>query len=157
MDRAMTLAFRNIDVTPDDPVSKWHSEGIQAALERGDLTHWRRIAAEVQQDPFGQVAQELSEVLTYSRPYGIADVMADVLAHARSAARDRERAEVAAEVRSLINNSGLTNQALAARIGTSPSRLSSYATGRVVPSAAMMVRMRRLLDRAVNEVSDGCH
>ena len=144
----MALAFRNIDVTPDDPVPEWHTEGIQAALERGDLTHWRRIAAEVRQDPWGQVAQELSEVLSYVRPYGVADLMDDVLADAQSAERDRERVEVAAEVRSLIRASRLTNQAFAARIGTSPSRLSTYATGRVVPSATMLVRMRRVAHRS---------
>jgi transcriptional regulator with XRE-family HTH domain len=39
--------------------------------------------------------------------------------------------------------SGLSRAEFAARIGTSPSRLSTYATGKVVPSAAMLVRMRR--------------
>jgi len=146
----MALAFRNIDVTPEDPVQTWHTEGIQTALERGDLSHWRRIAAEVRRDPWGQVSQELSEVLTYSRPYGVADLMDGVLADARSAERDRERAEVTTEVRSLIHASGLTNDAFAARIGTSPSRLSTYATGRVVPSAALLVRMRRAAMRSKN-------
>jgi len=144
----MALAFRNIDVTPEDPVQTWHTEGIQTALERGDLSHWRRIAAEVRLDPWGQVAQELSEVLSYVRPYGVADLMDGVLADARSAERDRERDEVATEVRSLIHASGLTNQAFAARIGTSPSRLSTYATGRVVPSASLLVRMRRVAIRS---------
>jgi DNA-binding transcriptional regulator YiaG len=141
----VALAFRNLNITPDDPVETWHPEGIHAALERGDLSHWRRIAHEVRQDPWGQVAQELAEVLTYSRPYGVAALMDSVLANARSAERDRDRAEVATEVRSLINASGLTNDAFAARIGTSPSRLSTYATGRVVPSAALLVRMRRVV------------
>lgn len=146
----MALAFRNLDVSPHDPVTRWHTEGIQAALERGDLTHWRRIAAEVRLDPWGQIAQELVEVLGYTRPYGVAVLMDNVLADARSNRSDQERAEVAADVRSLIGASGLTNYALAARIGTSSSRLSSYATGRVVPSASMLVRMRRAAIRYKN-------
>jgi hypothetical protein len=35
----------------------------------------------------------------------------------------------------------------ASRIGTSPSRLSTYVTGKVTPSAALLVRMRRAIDR----------
>jgi hypothetical protein len=33
---------------------------------------------------------------------------------------------------------------VAARIGTSASRLSTYVTGKVTPSAALLVRMRRV-------------
>jgi len=80
----MALAFRNIDVTPQDPVSEWGLEGIQAALERGDLSHWRRIAAEVRRDPWGMVAEDLADVLSYCHPYGVADVMLDILTSARA-------------------------------------------------------------------------
>jgi DNA-binding transcriptional regulator YiaG len=139
----MTLAFRNVITTPEDPVDEWHLEGIQAALERGDISHWRRIATEVRRDPWGQVAQELSDVLSFSRPYGVAPLMDDVLARARADAARSERDEVASEVRRLIAASSLSRREFAARIGTSASRLSTYANGKVTPSAALMVRMRR--------------
>ncbi|MGF1647054.1 MAG: helix-turn-helix domain-containing protein [Kineosporiaceae bacterium] len=42
-----------------------------------------------------------------------------------------------------MTRSGLTSTEFASRIGTSRSRLSTYASGRVVPSAALMVRIRR--------------
>ncbi|MHB1488677.1 MAG: helix-turn-helix domain-containing protein [Acidimicrobiales bacterium] len=141
----MALAFRNITATPEDPVDQWHLEGIQTALERGGLSHWRRIATEVRREPWGQVAQELSEVLSYSRPYGVADLMDGVLQRARAESGHSEREAVASEVRELVIVSGLTRQEFAARIGTSVSRLSTYASGKVVPSAALMVRMRRVL------------
>jgi hypothetical protein len=48
-----TLVFRNVDASPDDPVSQWPQEAIQTALERGELSHWRRLAAEIQADPCG--------------------------------------------------------------------------------------------------------
>ena len=144
----MALSFRNIDVSPNDPVTDWHFEGIQAALERGDLSHWRRIAAEVRRAPWGQVAQELTEVLRFSRPYGVADLMDDVILTARSDRERCERDQVASEVRNMVATSGLTRQEFAARIGTSASRLSTYANGKVVPSAALMVRMRHLVPRA---------
>jgi DNA-binding transcriptional regulator YiaG len=140
----MPLLFRNIEATPDDPVSGWHLEGIQAALERGDLSHWRRLAAEVRRHPWGDVSQELAEVLTFSRPYGLASVMDAVIVTSRDEAARREREVVAAEVRRLREASGLSGREFAARIGTSPSRLSTYASGKVVPSAALMVRMRQV-------------
>jgi len=51
---------------------------------------------------------------------------------------------VASEVRNLVGRSGLSKQDFAERIGTSRSRLSTYMSGKVVPSAALMVRMRRV-------------
>jgi transcriptional regulator with XRE-family HTH domain len=56
----------------------------------------------------------------------------------------REREVVAAEVRRLRAASGVSGREFAARIGTWPSRLSTYASGKVVPSAALMVRMRQV-------------
>jgi hypothetical protein len=44
----------------------------------------------------------------------------------------------------IIARSGLSRAAIASRIGTLGSRLSTYATGGVIPSAVLMVRMRRV-------------
>jgi hypothetical protein len=140
----MPLAFRNLDITPDAPVSSWPTEAVQAALERGDLEHWRRIVAEVNRDPWGRIARQLEEVLSHSRPYGIADAMDVAIARARRRAEDEERERVAAEVRDAIAKSGLSRAEFASRIGTSSSRLSTYATGKVTPSATLMIRMRRV-------------
>ena len=139
-----TLTFRNIEVHPDDPVSEWGLEGIQTALERGNIAHWRRLAHAVRENPWGPVSRDLETVLTYSHPYGVADLMDRVIVTARSAREVQERAEVAAQVRELIAASGLSKKEFAASIGTSRSRLSTYANGSVIPSAALMVRMHRV-------------
>jgi transcriptional regulator with XRE-family HTH domain len=68
--------------------------------------------------------------------------MEGVIALARDKAEEEERETVAAEVTGLIATSGLSRAEFASRIGTSSSRLSTYATGKVTPSAALMVRMR---------------
>jgi DNA-binding transcriptional regulator YiaG len=136
------LVFRNVEVSPEDPVEDWPLEAIQTALERGSLKHWRRLGASIRQAPWGPVARGVEAVLTYSRPYGVAKTMERVIEHARRDAEAAERATVAAEIRQLIEESGLTRQAFASRIGTSTSRLSTYATGKVAPSAALLVRMR---------------
>lgn len=150
----MPLAFRNLRVSPEDPVASWPTEAVQAALERGDLTDWRRLATEVRRDPWGATARRIEEVLGHTRPYGIAEVMDLVVAQARADAEGRERAAVAAQVRDAIDRSGLSRAAFASRIGTSASRLSTYATGRVTPSAAMLLRILRTAD-AVDRPSSG--
>jgi DNA-binding transcriptional regulator YiaG len=138
----VSLAFRNVDARPDDPVSAWPTEAVQAALERGGLDAWRRLAAEVQRRPWGPTARRVEEVLSHSRPFGTAELMESVLAHARERAEHAERAQVAEEIRGLVHASGLTQATFAAAIGTSASRMSTYARGGVVPSAALLVRMR---------------
>lgn len=62
------LAFRSVNASPDDPVSEWPQEAIQTALERGGLSHWRRLAKAVQTAPWGPVARQVEEILSYSRP-----------------------------------------------------------------------------------------
>jgi len=138
------LKFRNITASPDDPVETWPFEGILAAVERGTLPDWRRLAKAIQADPWGPVAQQVLEAVRLVRPYGTADLLEGVVARARKLAADSERSEVAAEVRRLVNDSGLSRNDFADRIGTSRSRLSTYMSGKVVPSAALMVRMRRV-------------
>jgi DNA-binding transcriptional regulator YiaG len=140
----VTLTFRNINATPADPVGLWGIEGIQTALERGSLTHWRRIAAAILGEPWGKVAREVEETLTFSRPYGVADLMERVVRLARTRSLEREHREVAEEINNLIAASGLARREFAALVGTSSSRLSTYESGKVVPSATMMVRMRRV-------------
>lgn len=140
----MPLAFRNLDISPDDPVEIWPLEAVITALERGGLTHRRRLAAAIRADPWGPVAQAVGEALEISRPSGVAPLMATVIADARESAHDDERAQVAREVRALVDSSGLTAAGFARRCGTSASRLSTYGSGRVVPSAALLVRMRRV-------------
>ena len=54
-----------------------------------------------------------------------------------------ERGAVAREVAKLVENSGLSRAEFATRVGTSTSRLSTYITGKVTPSAALLLRMRR--------------
>lgn len=151
----MALAFRNLSITPDASVSLWPTEAVQAALERGDLADWHRIVAEMQADPWGRTARQVEEVLSHSRPYGIAEAMEVALARARARAEADERAAVAAEIRQVVERSGLSRAEFASRIGTSASRLSTYAAGKVTPSATLMLRIRRVATQNPREAEDG--
>jgi DNA-binding transcriptional regulator YiaG len=138
------LAFRNVDVSPDDPVSTWPQEAVQTALERGGLTDWRRLAESVEAEPWGRVARRLEAVLAYSRPYGVGAAFERAISRARDAAEAKEREAVAAEIGRLVRGPGLSRSEFASRIGTSASRLSTYVSGKVTPSAALLLRMQRL-------------
>jgi DNA-binding transcriptional regulator YiaG len=140
----MSVAFRNLDVSPEDPVEVWPTEAVLTALERGGLGHWRRLTEAIREDPWGPVARRVEEALEVSRPYGVGVLMSDVLAAARTRAERAERAEVAAEIARLQTASGLTRADFASAIGTSASRLSTYLSGKVTPSAGLLVRMRRV-------------
>ena len=143
----MALAFRNLTITPDAPVSEWPTEAVQIALERGDLGDWQRVVAEIRTDPWGKTARQVEEVFSHSRPYGITDAMETALARARARAEATERAAVAADVRGAVQRSGLSRAEFASQIGTSASRLSTYASGKVTPSAALMLRIYRVASR----------
>ncbi|MDO5503648.1 MAG: helix-turn-helix transcriptional regulator [Actinomycetia bacterium] len=141
----MTLAFRNVDVDVDAPVDTWPYEALVTVIERGGVRDWVRLTRAIDDDPWGVVASQVEEYLSYAAPYGVGPLLARGITRARRKAEERERAEVAAEVRDLVAASGLTVAELSRRIGTSRSRLSTYRSGTVTPSAAMMNRLRRVV------------
>ena len=142
------LKFRNITASVDDPVETWPFEGILTAVERGTLPDWRRLAAAIRADPWGSVAQQVLEALELSRQYGTSELLTTVIERARQETADAEREQVAGEIRDLVARSGLSRQDFALRLGTSRSRLSTYMAGKVTPSAALLLRMRRVTARA---------
>lgn len=147
------LRFRNIEASPEDPVESWPFEGILAAVQRGTLPDWRRLANAINAEPWGSVANQVIEALSLFRPYGTAELLEGVIGRARAEAADAERQEVSAEIRMLVDHSNLSRQEFAARIGTSRSRLSTYISGQVVPSAALMVRIRRVASSGGRQAS----
>ena len=143
----MALAFRNLTITPDAAVTQWPTEAVQTAIERGDLADWHRIVVEMRADPWGRTARQVEEVLSHSRPYGVAEAMETALSRARDAAEATERSVVAAEIRKAVKRSGMSRAEFASRIGTSPSRLSTYESGKVTPSASLMFRICQVATR----------
>lgn len=47
------LRFRNVEAAAEDPVEMWPFEVILAAIERGTLPDWRRLAQAIVADPVG--------------------------------------------------------------------------------------------------------
>ena len=73
------LKFRNLTVTPDDPVEQWGVEGIVTAIDRGSLRHWKRIIATVTADPHGEVAKDLTQAVELAEDAGVAALMRRLL------------------------------------------------------------------------------
>lgn len=136
----MSVRFRNLEVTPDDPVERWGPEGILAALDRGGLSEWRRITRSVREDPYGAVAADLEEALDVAEDRGVARVMRLWLERARWSEAQR----VGWLIREYLWQSGLTQAEFARAVGTSPSRMSTYINGTVTPSAVLLGRMQRV-------------
>ncbi len=143
----MSLVLRNVDVDPVSPLDTWPYEALVTLVERGSVTDWARLAAAVHDDPWGPVARQVEDYLSYERPYGVAPLLQRTVQRARREAVQRERAAVGAEVDELARRSGLSTADLARRLGTSRSRLSTYRSARVTPAATFLVRLRTLVTR----------
>lgn len=147
----MSVSFRNVDVEPDAAVETWPYEAIVTVIERGSITDWIVLTRAIDAAPWGSVVRQVEDYLSYESPYGVGPLLARAIVRARRQAEERERAAVADEVRRLVADSGMTTEEFARSVGTSRSRLSTYRTGRVVPSATMMHRMRGTSRRATQD------
>lgn len=138
------LRFRNLDIDPSAPVAQWGVEGLLAAIDRGSLPDWRRIVAAINADPWGPLASDVSAAIGLAEDRGVSATLGRSIARARQRAEVHAREEVSHRLAALVAESGFTAAEFAARLGTSPSRLSTYLSGKVVPSAALLVRAERV-------------
>jgi hypothetical protein len=139
----MAVRFRNVDASPEDDVRTWPYEALVEVIDRGLVADWQPLFAEIRRSPWGKTARRVERYLAYREPDGVGRLFTLAIDHARSVAVQSEREVVAARVRAAVERSGLTNAAFAEQVGTSASRLSTYLSGTVVPSAAMLVRIER--------------
>ena len=85
----------------------------------------------------------MEHYLSYREPDGVGTLFALAIERTRGDADRADRAKVAARIGDAVDRSGLTNAEFSTVVGTSASRLSTYLSGKVTPSAAMMVRIER--------------
>ncbi|RIK09806.1 MAG: XRE family transcriptional regulator [Acidobacteria bacterium] len=152
----MTVKFRNVDASPDDDVQTWPFEALVTVIERGLVPDWKPVLDEIRRSPWGSVARRVERYLSSRAPD--ADRAGTLFALAIENARRKEeladRSEVAERVRKAVASTGLTNAEFANLIGTSASRLSTYRSGKVVPSAAMLIRIERATARIASESAE---
>ena len=151
----MSVLFRNVDASITDPVDSWPYEGLVAVLERGLVPDWRPVLAEIRSNPWGRTARRIQRYASYAQSEPVADLFVFAIRKARTEWEEAEREEVADRVRRAVSVSGLTAAEFAESIGTSASRLSTYASGKVTPSAAMLLRIERRARRDSNPQPTG--
>lgn len=118
--------------------------GFEYIAHSARLGELREHLAPIAADPWGAHAQSLARLLPHVESPDAARLGRACLERLRKQAEAQEQRQVADTVRRLVKTSGLSQRAFAARVGTSPSRMSTYVNGQVTPSAAMFVRMARV-------------
>jgi len=144
----MGVDFRNVDASPTDDVRSWPYEALVTVIDRGLVSDWQPIFAELRRSPWGHVARRVERYLAYREPDGVGTLFTLAIDRARTDTAAADRAEVATRVRAAAARSGVTNAEFATIVGTSASRLSTYLSGKVTPSAAMLLRIERAARRA---------
>lgn len=140
----MSVGFRNVEGSPEQPVAQWPYEALVATIERGTLSDWLPITRAIKAAPRGTSRARSRSTSPTRPPYGVGPLLRRTIDDARAEHERDERREVAARVRAAVDRSGLNRADFARAIGTSRTRLSTYCTGKVVPSAALLVRMERI-------------
>jgi hypothetical protein len=151
----MPVAFRNVDASPTDDVRTWPYEALVTVIDRGLVSDWNPIFVELRRSPWGEVARRVEQYLSYREPDGVSTLFSLAVERVRSDAEDSDRAEVAARVRDAVVGSGLTKGDFSRLVGTSASRLSTYLSGTVTPSAAMLVRIERAARNVQHDLARG--
>lgn len=108
------------------------------------LPEWRAQVVRYAEDPWSPYARHLDALAEKAGLPGFDVTIGRFIEEMRDHVEARDRETVAREIRRLVAESGLSQRTFAARLGTSPSRMSSYCTGQVTPSAALLLRIRRL-------------
>ncbi|MEO6605545.1 MAG: helix-turn-helix transcriptional regulator [Aeromicrobium sp.] len=111
------------------------------SIGEGDLVLWQQMASVVQARPWGEFARQIEAAGKAAGDDAVACAFDEVVKMSRVQRDRRERDEVAKRISKIVLTTGLTQKVFAARIGTSASRLSTYMTGSVTPSASMMLRI----------------
>lgn len=105
---------------------------------------WALALGAAMQEPWGPVTGNALDLATSDLDDRARRAVEEFRHLCQRRAIQKERMAVASEMRRVVKESGLSQRAFARKIGTSPSRLSTYLSGRVVPSATLMLRAQRL-------------
>ncbi|MFM8774936.1 MAG: hypothetical protein ACKOFP_14180 [Actinomycetota bacterium] len=56
------VTFRNVVASPSDPVDTWPFEALTETLERGLVTDWQPIFAEIRSHPWGALSRRVQRI-----------------------------------------------------------------------------------------------
>jgi hypothetical protein len=142
LDSAVALLIEGVDPNHSLPVIRTSAELI-GVVDGGSVLEWRHHLAMIAASPWSPYSRHLLELAEQAACPQVVAVVGRFTEVCREQNKAREREQVAEEVRRLVSASGVTQRQFAQWVGTSPSRLSTYVTGSVTPSASLMLRMAR--------------
>ncbi len=142
LDSAIALLREGIDLDQHLPVIRSQSE-LVGVVDGGSVLEWRHHLAMIGASPWSPYSRHIVELAKKADRPEVAALVREFTAVCREHNKEREREQVAEEVRRLVSASGASQRQFAHWVGTSPSRLSTYISGSVTPSASMMLRMKR--------------
>lgn len=159
LDSAVALLLAGVDADRTLPIVRTTAE-LVGVVDGGSVLEWRHHLGMIAASPWSPYSQLLVDLATEAgRPLAAA-VVARFTEVCRERNKEHEREYVAEEVRRLVVDSGTSQRLFAQWVGTSPSRLSTYASGTVTPSASLMLRMTRtsrlLQEREVPAPANRC-
>ena len=142
LQRAFQLLAVSVDTDEPAPMPD-NPEELRALVEDHGLDVWRPLLANVAANPFGPDGGRLAELAHQAGLGDAARAIEACTTEFRRQVEDAEREEVSQEIKDLLALCGYSQRRFAKHIGTSGPRLSTYVNGLVIPSATMMVRIRR--------------
>jgi len=142
LDSAVALLLEGLDLDRFLPVIRTEAQ-LLGAVDGGSVLEWRHHLGMIAASPWSPYSRRLVDLAeSAGRPHAAA-VVEQVTEICREQNKEREREQVAEEVRRLVFSSGVSHRQFAQWVGTSHSRLSTYVSGTVTPSASLMLRMAR--------------
>lgn len=142
VDPAVALLLEGVEPDRFLPVIRTRAE-LVGVVDAGTVLEWRHHLAMIAASPWSPYSQRLVELATKAHRQPAATIVERFTEVCQGQHKEREREQVADEVRRLVYASGVTQGQFARWVGTSPSRLSTYVSGSVTPSASLMLRMAR--------------
>lgn len=144
----MVVQFRNLTTTWQDPIDQWPYEAVVTTMERGLVSDWQPILRDLRARPFGRIARYVAHYAKNPEDKAAAAFFSEALRRARVAREESEREEVIRRIRRAIDAAEVSQADFAKLIGTSASRLSTYLSGGVTPSATMLIRIENVAREA---------
>lgn len=132
------------DVKPNQSAPLLRSaDELQLLIDHGNVELWRRQLSAIAAGPWGPHGERLLKFADEADLPAVKLSVDQAIRYYKKTYEKDEKDAVAHEIHELVRASGVTQREFSQYIGTSASRLSTYATGVVTPSAAMMLRIRR--------------
>ncbi|WP_322937817.1 helix-turn-helix domain-containing protein [Nocardioides bizhenqiangii] len=141
-DSTIALLLEGVDLDLHLPVIRTEAE-LVGVVDGGSVLEWRHHLAMIAATPWSPYSRLLVDLARQAARPEVAEVVDRFTEMCREHDKEHEREQVAGEVRRIVSHSGVTQREFALWVGTSPSRLSTYISGNVTPSASLMLRMAR--------------